>query len=70
LRGEKDRDKRPEAGLHVGDEKDEPIKPAQAARGGRRRWLAPVRPLTSGWRGFCVPVALRLTVAKAAYWLR
>jgi hypothetical protein len=71
LRGEKDRDKGPEAGLYVGNEKDEPIKSAQAARGGCRWWLAPVRPLASGGRGFaCDPVALLLTVAKAAYWVR
>ena len=32
LRGEKDRDERAETGLHVGDEEDEPIEAAQAAR--------------------------------------
>jgi hypothetical protein len=37
LRGQKDRDKRPEAGLHVGDKKDEPIKPEAAAPRRRQR---------------------------------
>ena len=40
LRGEIDRDERPEAGLHVGDEEDEPVEPAQAARATDARRLA------------------------------
>jgi len=43
LRGEVDRNKGAEARLHVGDKKDEPIKSAQAARRGVRRWSAAVR---------------------------
>jgi hypothetical protein len=36
LGGEENRDERSEAGLYVGDEKDEPVKATQAAR--RRGW--------------------------------
>ena len=35
LRGQIDRDERPETGLHVGDEEDEPVEAAQAASRGR-----------------------------------
>jgi hypothetical protein len=42
LRGEVDRDERSKAGLHIGDEKYEPIKAAQAARRRRQRRFATV----------------------------
>jgi hypothetical protein len=43
LPGEIDRDERSETGLHVGDEEDEPIKSAQAARRRMQRRLAAFR---------------------------
>ena len=43
LRGEINRDERPESGLHVGDEENEPIEPAQAALRRRERRLGPLR---------------------------
>ena len=39
LRSEKDRDEWAEPGLYIGDEEDEPIEAAQAARRGRQRRL-------------------------------
>src|ERR1700691_3434617 len=68
LRGEKDRDKRAKAGLHIGDEEDEPVKAAQAACGWSQGWLRSSRPLVRRRRGLaCDPVAPILTVAKAAW---
>jgi len=53
--------------LHIGDEKDEPIKAAQAARRRPERRLAPVRLWTRRRRGLVrAPAALVSTVAKAA----
>ncbi len=49
LRGEIDRDERPESGLHVGDEKNEPVETAQAAPRRRRRRFGSRR--LSGGRG-------------------
>jgi hypothetical protein len=40
LSGEIDRNERPEAGLDVGNEKDEPVEPAQAPVRRTRRWFA------------------------------
>src|SRR5580658_4224805 len=71
LRGEKDRDKRAKAGLHIGDEEDEPIKAAKAARGWSQWWLVPSRLSARRWRGLvCDPVAPISTVAKAAWRFR
>jgi hypothetical protein len=66
LRGEKDRDERPETGLHVGDKENEPVEAAQAARRRRQRWFAAVR-LRAGRRRGLVrdPAALISIVAKA-----
>jgi len=50
LRSEKNRDERAEPGLHIGDEEDEPIDAAQAARRGRQRRLAAGRFLAARWR--------------------
>ena len=67
LRGEKHRDERPKAGLHIGDEENEPIKPAQAPRGRPERRLGPARLFAKRRRGFVFdPVAPISTVAKAA----
>ena len=67
LRGEKDRDERPKASLHIGDEEDEPIKPAQAARRRPQRRLRSAGLLAKRRRGSaCDPVAPISTVAKAA----
>jgi hypothetical protein len=67
LRGQKDRDKRPEASLHVGDKKDEPIKPEAAAPRGRQRWLRRAG-LLGGRRSRCVRAAVVpfVIVARAA----
>jgi len=44
LRSEINRDERPESGLYVGDEKNEPIEPAQAALRRRQRRLGALGP--------------------------
>ena len=67
LRGEKDRDERPKAGLHIGDEEDKPIKSAQAACRRPQRRLRSAGLLAKKRRGSaCDPVAPISTVAKAA----
>jgi hypothetical protein len=66
LRGEKDRDERPEAGLYVGDTEDEPIKPAQAARRRRQRRFGCVRLLVGRLGRRIAAAALVRTVAEAA----
>jgi hypothetical protein len=67
LRGEKHRDERAEAGLHVGDKEDEPIKAAQAASGRRQRRFAFARLLAARWcrRGGNPTLPIR-PVAQAA----
>ena len=56
LPGQVDRHERAETGLHVGDEEDEPIEPAQAARRWPQRRLAACRCRRRrqgfGWQGF------------------
>jgi hypothetical protein len=68
LPGEVDRHERAEAGLYVGDEKDEPIEPAQAARRRMQRRLAAFRRRRRRRRqGFAGERAVRLhSVGKGA----
>jgi hypothetical protein len=67
LRGQIDRNKRPETGLDVGDKKDEPVESAEALRRWFQRrfcstWLIKLR--GSGFIG--APAAVISIVAKAA----
>jgi len=67
LRGQIDRNERPEAGLHVGDEKDEPVEAAQAARRRRERRLAALSLRARRRRGLgSDPAASVRSVGKAA----
>ena len=68
LPGQIDRHERAETGLHVGDEEDEPIEPAQAARRRMQRRLAAFRGRRRCRRqGFAVARVLRLlSVANGA----
>ena len=68
LRCEKDRDERSEAGLHVGDKKDEPVEATQTARRRRERRFVSVRRFAAASAGGCPgeTAVLISTVAKAA----
>ena len=60
LPGEVDRHERAETGLHVGDEEDEPIEPAQAARRRMQRWLAAFGCRLRRRQGFAVARVLQV----------
>ena len=66
LRGEIDRDEGPEAGLHVGDEEDEPIEAAQAAPRRRERRLGWLRRRSPRRLGRTRPAAAALPITAVA----
>jgi hypothetical protein len=65
LRGEKNRDERPKAGLYVGNKKDEPIESAQTAARRRERRLDRIGSPGRGRSGSACVVAAMPTVIVA-----
>jgi hypothetical protein len=67
LRREINGHERPEPGLHVGDEKDEPVESAEAFRGRCLRCFRSTRLTKRGRNGLAIaPAAVVWIVAKAA----
>jgi hypothetical protein len=66
LRGEINRNERPEAGLDIRDKKDEPIKSAQALRGRRQRRRGGIRTIKRRRSGFIGARAVVVSIVAEA----